>query len=434
MNQEVAVIVDSSYTISARSVETGAVLSRTTMQLMGAIEAPDYGTISSDAVSQFMPANSLDTAGVTVDDIDALKLVMLVGNGEFVGDSLAFMGMEVYPLTKQLTTPIYSNFNPEGYYDSSRLLGSTVYNLTHAAEPDSIKNMHNSFYTLSVDLPREMGQQLFTDYVNNPTLFSSPTEFAKYFPGLYLKNSYGSGRITRIASTTMQMMYHKNAVNDAGRDTTYYKTGTYFAVTPEIIANNDIELEIAPEIRSKVADGDVVMLAPAGLDVELTFPAREIISTYRAGTTEGLAIVNNISFVIPVEQIENKYDILPPETVLLVLSKQRESFFLENKLPDNITSFQTTRSPQSDGSSAYVFPDMRDYILSLMDKDEITDDDVTFSLVPVTLTTEANNDYYGNVNSTLTAVVPYVIEPKMVKILTEKVKIKFVYTLQTTNF
>lgn len=432
VSDEVSVVVDSSFTLTANSVRVDAVLSRTTVQMLGVIDAPEYGIIRSDVVTQFMPANTFVTEGVTVNDIDSLKLVMLVNRGAFVGDSLAFLGMEVYPLTRQLTTPMYSNFIPDGYYDTSDMLGSTVYNLTKTAEPDSLQS--NNYFTISVDLPVEMGRRFFTEYQNNPATFSSPTAFAKYFPGLYIKNSFGSGRITRVASTTMRMYYRQNVVNDKGNDTTYYQVGSYFAVTPEIITNNDITLDIAPEINRRVSEGQSILLAPAGLEVQIAFPGRELVQTYLKGTDGALGVVNTLSLELPVEKIENKYDISMPEDVLLVLKKDKDEFFIQNKLPDNATSFRATLSLLSDGTPAYVFSDMRQYIVNLLAQESITDDDVTFMLVPVTAVSETSSDYYGGTTSTLTAINPYVTEPKMANILTQKAKIKFVYTRQTTNF
>ena len=176
------------------------------------------------------------------------------------------------------------------------------------------------------------------------------------------------------------------------------------------------------------------MLAPAGLNVELTFPAREIISAYRTGTRNGIGVVNLLTFTLPVENIENEYNVDAPGEVLLVLKKDLDNFFLKNSLPDNVTSFRATLGTLANGYQGYSFSDMRTYIVNLMEKETIADEDVTFVLLPITVTTESNKDYYGSANTTLTAVDPFVTAPKMARILPEKAKINFVYSLQTTNF
>ena len=428
---EVTIVVDSTFTLTGSSVRSEAVLSRTVIQIMGVIDGPEFGYMKSDVVTQFMPANSIDTAGVTWQDVDSLKLVMYVNSGSFVGDSLALMGMEVYPLTRQLSVPIYSNFDPEGYYDSSNPLGSLVYDLLKSSEPDSLKGL--VYHTLRVKLPQSLGQDFFREYVNNPSTYSSPTNFAKFFPGLYIKNTYGSGRITRIGNTVMEMYYHRNTTTEAGKDTTIYKVGTYFAVTPEIITNNDISLDMSKSVTDAADAGEVLIVAPTGLNAQLNFPAPDIIRAFNTGTQNGLGVVNALTFTVPVETIANKYDISVPDNVLLVLKSEYEDFFLNNKLTDEVTSFRATLSTLADGTKAYVFSDMRQYIVELMAKESITPDDYTFMLVPVNVSAESSNDYYGNSSETITGIIPYVSEPRMARIAVEKAKIKFVYSLRTTD-
>lgn len=41
-----------------------------------------------------------------------MKFVMQMTNGCYTGDSVIPMGLKVYPLTKALPSPIYSNFDP----------------------------------------------------------------------------------------------------------------------------------------------------------------------------------------------------------------------------------------------------------------------------------------------------------------------------------
>ena len=432
VDDEITIVVDSTFTVTGSSVLNEAVISRTVMQLLGEIDAPEFGYMSSDIVTQFMAANVIDTTGVTVADVDSLKLVMLVNKGAYTGDSLALMGVKVYPLNKQLSAPIYSNFDPAGYYDSSTLLGSTVYNLALESEPDSSRAA--TYHTVTVDLPVELGRKFFTEFIENPATFSSPSAFSSFFPGLYITNSYGSGRLTRIGNTSMKLYYHQNLKTEAGKDTTIYKVGNYFAVTPEIISNNDITFDISPNIRDMAAEGNTLLVAPVGMNIELSFPGREIVAAYRKGTAAGLGVPNVLSFRLPVEAIENSHNIGMPTDVLLILKKDVNDFFLQNKLPDNQTSFTASVSTMSDGTTVYYFPDMLQYVTNLLSKDSIADEDVTFMLIPVAITVETNTNIYGETTTTMTGVTPYVSEPKMAKISLEKAKINFVYSKQTTKF
>lgn len=76
LQDQIDVVVDSSYTVSGRSVINARVQSRTTHQLLGVIDAKGFGNLKSDIVTQFMPAASIDTSYVTINDIDSVKLIL----------------------------------------------------------------------------------------------------------------------------------------------------------------------------------------------------------------------------------------------------------------------------------------------------------------------------------------------------------------------
>ena len=106
-------------------------------------------------------------------------------------------------------------------------------------------------------MPQALGRELFTAYKANPTNYSTPTAFAKnVFKGIYVKTTYGNGRISRIAQTSMRMYYHKTEKTASGKDSIIRYVGNYFAVTPEIITNNNIRLSMADNLKDMVADGN----------------------------------------------------------------------------------------------------------------------------------------------------------------------------------
>ena len=75
-------------------------------------------------------------------------------------------------------------------------------------------------------------------------------------------------------------------VNDVEKDTIYNLVRSYMAVTPEVITNNNIDLTISPEIRGMINSGDNILIAPAGTEVELTFPLADILASYRRGASK----------------------------------------------------------------------------------------------------------------------------------------------------
>ncbi len=428
IQDEIEIIMDSSFTVTGKSVVNSRIQSRTVTQLLGIIDAKGYGKLQSDIVTQFMPAGTIDTTDVSIDDIDSLKLVLYTNKGGYVGDSVVPMGLNVYPLTKQLPSPIYSDFNPADYYSKDNVIGSNVYAANALGETEKVADL--SYRYVYVDLPVSLGRELFQKYKENPASYSTPSQFAQIFPGLYISNTYGSGRVMRIIGSEIKMYYHKTVtMSGTGRDSTYHKVGNYFAVTPEIITNNNISLTMSDDIMAMAQNGDAIVLAPAGMDVELTFPTREIISSYRANSGN-LAVVNTLTFEIPAEEIVNDYKIAPPPYLLLVKSSEKDAFFAESKITDDKTSFYAV---YDSNSKSYKFSSMRQYLLDMLNKGNVTDEDVTFTLTPVTIQTENYTSYY---NSTvyINDIVPYVETPAMVKLNFDKAKINLTYSKQSGTF
>lgn len=429
VEDRISITVDSTFTITGRSVANSAVQSRTLLQLLGRIDAAGYGSLSSDVVTQFMPSSSLDTAGVTVNSIDSLKLMMAVYHGNFVGDSVTPMGIEVYRLNRDLPSPIYSNFDPTGYYDPSQKIGSLIYNTSTLGESDSLKNA--SYHTISVKLPRELAQEFFTAYKNNPSNFSSPSAFINnVFKGIYIRNSYGNGRLTLVSNTLMRAYYRRTTKKDDGTDTIQSAMANYFAVTPEIVTNNNIGLNLAPTVTDLIANGDNLVVSPTGYDVEFEFPLRDIISSYKANKGDESAI-NTLTFSLPVDSVPNDFGFGPAPSMLLILKNKKAEFFQNNNLPDNITSFS---ADYDSTNRRYYFGSLRSYLMSMIDKEDITPDDYTFVLTPVYISVETSGDYYYGTTTTVTAVTPYISAPSMTKILFDKAKIKFTYSNQMINY
>ena len=74
IEDEIEIVMDSSYTVTGKSIENNRVQSRTLTQMLGIIDTKEYGYLKSDIITQLMPTGKIDTTGVTVNDIDSIKL------------------------------------------------------------------------------------------------------------------------------------------------------------------------------------------------------------------------------------------------------------------------------------------------------------------------------------------------------------------------
>ena len=430
VDDETQIIVDSAFTATAHAVTNPVVQSRTLTQLIGRLDAKQFGKISSDFVCQFLPTLNLDTLGVTEEAIDSVKLIMFMTPGDFTGDSLVPMGMQVYPLTKALPSPIYSDFDPTGYYDPTPI-GEQVYT-AHAMYSDSINSL--SYRSITVTLPVSLGREIFRKFSQQPDIFASPEQFAQWFPGLYVTTSFGSGRIININETRINFYYRQHGTTSVSenvqKDTVYNRVKSYLAVTPEVVTNNDISLTMSTSLTERIAAGDPILVAPAGTEVQLTFPTARLIEAYRSGAGQ-LSVLNDLTFTIPAEEIANDYNIAPPEQILLILSNLKDKFFADNKITDSKTSFVATYNA---ATKSYTFSSMRQYLLQMLEKTSITDDDCTFTITPVNVQNETtSSSYYSSGTTYVTTIGPYVTKPAMVNLDIKNAKIKLTFTRQSAK-
>ena len=212
VDTDLEIVVDSSFQkmITAESIPNDSVVGRTITQLIGRISIPGYGKLETDFLTQFMSASTFDTVGV--DRLDSLVLYLSYNTESFTGDSLAPMQLSVYPLEKQLQSPVYSSIDPADYYNAqSAPIALKSYNASFLGLPDSLVKL--GYKTIRVKLPDAMAEQFFEKYKTDPLIFSSPSRFTQYFPGFYVKTSYGSGCVVNVQNSVMNLHYTKTTLS-----------------------------------------------------------------------------------------------------------------------------------------------------------------------------------------------------------------------------
>ena len=173
--------------------------------------------------------------------------------------------------------------------------------------------------------------------------------------------------------------------------------------------------------------------------MEFTFPAQDILDKYYS-QSGSLAVINALNFSIPVKTIDNDYGLLPPPYILMVKKSQKDKFFATTQINDNLSSFYAT---YDSSTQSYSFSSMRDYIIDLVKKGEVTSDDVEFVICPVQVSFYSNSSssslygyYYGyyGYNTTsmqVSTITPYVTEPVMTILDLDNAKIDFTFSKQT---
>lgn len=424
LEDQVQIVVDSNFTVTGRSVAVPSVRPRTLTELIGAIDIPAYGTMRSSVVAQFLPAVYLDTANYTAANMDSVFMNFRYTPGSFIGDSVAPMGITVYPLTRALPQNLTSDFDPTGYYDPNKVLGTKVYT---ASTLDDSEGATLATRTVAVRLPLEFGRKLFEAFEANPADFASGAAFtANVFPGVYIESSFGSGRLLQVARTSITWHMSKITYNTTTeKNDTVKAEQECFTVAPEVLNNNNITVDYSPAMLEKINSGSTMLVAPAGYEAEIRLPVPELIASYKASGAR-LTVLNSVTLNIPADTIASNGEVTPPPYVLLVLKKERDEFFAQSKLPDNKTSFYATYA-----SSGYTFSGLNTYLNELMDSDEeLKEEDYTFSIVPVAVEFERDANSYYSTSYIVSSVLPYIQAPVAAELNLAKAKVKLTYSKQ----
>ncbi|MCM1152156.1 MAG: DUF4270 domain-containing protein [Muribaculum sp.] len=435
---DVTINVDSTaFNLNGKTVEALSIDSRSTTTMLGSINVADYGRLNCSYVTQLLPASDVSIPdSIAPTDIDSVRLILRIPMSTITGDTLSPQQLTVYRLKDQLPADINSSYDPEGKYYPTPL-GKRNYTLSGIAlgNGEISGTSKNRGISLRVTLPRELGVDALQRYRTNPDIFQWPEEFAKVFPGLYVKSSFGKGCIASISSSEVYVYTHHKAYTSVPGENGSYTTvlkeirdsTCFFTSAPEVLSSNIISYTPSEIIHNLALSADPVVTSPGGYNARITFPARELLKTFREKDVN-LSVINNLTFFIPAHKVDNQLGIGVPPKLLMVKTSEADAFFSEGKVPDDKTSFVCTFS---ETDSSYKFGSLRSYIVALNEKEEITEDDCDFMLIPVQTETESVTQSDGTVTEYYTGCVPYMAKPTMCRLFTDRAVIVFTYSNQT---
>lgn len=438
-SSEITINVDSlTYNLNAKTIAAPTLESRSMYNLLGSINVPEYGSLNCSYVTEFLPAESLSLPDtITSAEIDSVKMILSVPKAYVTGDTLAPQQVKVYSLTKNLPSDIQSNFDPNGYYNPSEPLTSKSYTLSGYSFNDTTYN-GSSIVQIKTSLPVDFGREVVKAYETNPDIFIWPQEFAKYWPGIFVESTFGKGCIAPVQNTSIFAYFPQTktstTTDDEGNSQVVYNqvpdSVCLFTTAPEVLSSINISFKPAQQLEDMITEGKNVITTPGGYTVAFTFPAIDVLEEYWNEEYD-MGVINNLIFSIPAKLIPNSFNIGLPPALLMVKSSQLDSFFSEGKIPDNENSFTSIFNPKN---YSYTFEGMRNYIVNLRDKgkENITSEDIEFTLVPVNVTSEDYRD--PNTGATITAITsvrPYTIMPSMVELDTANALIVFTMSNET---
>lgn len=298
------------------------------------------------------------TGTMAGDSVVSTQLVVYYSS--WFGDSLNACRMSVYELDKKLDKNRYTNIDPEEYYnkfDSKSLLGRKAYSAYDTSVPDSVRNATDAqgqktfFPNIIFPLDKKtFGEdRILKVYREHPEYFKNADAFIdNVFKGVYVKSDYGDGTILYIYRVDLQMQFRFHVTDETtgvaikkkdGSDSLFYSISPVFASTKEVIqANQFLNSDI---IKEKAAEtGHTYIKSPAGIFTEATMPYDDIYSQLTNDTLNAVKLTfNNYNI-----ESSYEYSMSAPNEVLLIRKQDLKSFFEDNKIRDNITSFTATHN------------------------------------------------------------------------------------------
>lgn len=418
--------------VASQSVAVSSFDSRSQSHLLGRLSSDEFGDLSCSFVGQMMAVSNMSIPdSIDVNRVDSIKMIFSMPRGQFMGDSLAPQQLTVYRLSKQLPSDIKSDFDPSAYYSSSDLLGKKTYTLSNLTLTDTVKANRKDI-RIDIDLPKSFGEEIFTAYRTHPETFQWPETFNKFFPGIYVTRTFGSGCVANAKKVEMMLYYHflaNKAFTEDGvttiRQIHIRDSVALFATAPEVLSSTNVEFKPAGYIKDKIAAGETILTSPGGFNARISFPAQTIVDKF-IDRDKTLAVISGLKFTIPAMVVSNNLGLTPPPYLLMIKTGEIEDFFANNKVPDDVSSFY---AKYSSTSGEYVYNNMREYILPLIESEHCEESDMDFTLIPVNIETQSYT-YNSKTYTVVTSCTPYMQRLSMVRLDTSAARIVFTYSLQ----
>lgn len=397
------------FSVASETMLAGSVIARSETGYLGKMIDPETkSTVTGNLMSQFhilsnfqLPAKdsimSRDANNEIIADSCDIRLYFTT----YYGDSLSQMKLTAHELTKPVEEGkvYYSDFDPEaeGYVrpaEQGGIAEKRSFTLTDFTEADNIRNkknynrniiirLNNSYKDKNGVTYNNYGTYLLRKYQENPSTFKNQYHFLHDIcPGFYFKIDGGAGAMAQIQVAQLNI-YFKNK-----QDGKVSAISTNFVSTEEVLQltnfsnDNTLLQQLANEPEH------TYLKTPAGLFTKLSLPVSEIMEGHENNSINSAKIIlyreNN--------KTASKYQFDIPQNVVMLPVDSLQSFFKNNRLPDNKTSFLAAYNNATNG---YVFNNISG-IINLFAYNKTMPNWGKVVIVPVELRTISQGSGNGN--------------------------------------
>lgn len=407
-------------TLKYTDLNPDGVFSRTSSAYLGKFTDPDFGTYTTDFITQINCTEGFEFPE-RLKDIESTTLELSYAS--FFGDSLAPMKVRVDVLKEAIDDTgenlglYYPSYEPEKFYNKNgNPLAEQEYavrdNSWSDAEIDSIKSANGYYPPLVINLDKKntwnigeeqhtgtFSQYLKAKYDENKNNFKDAYSFIhNVLPGFYVHNTSGEGSILYIGDIWLRMKVSYYITGSEGQDSLVY-TSIPFAATNEVFMST--RLNNSEDALDKLAEEKThtYLKTPAGLCTEVKLPLQEMYDALGTDTLNSVSMAFTKYKNVSDNSASSPYKMGTPQNLLLIRKNEVKDFFEQRKNYDSKTTFLGTYSSTTNSYSfsqvnrliSQIFSDMRT-------KEEPTegwDEYNTMVLIPVKTETDSQGNTIG---------------------------------------
>lgn len=448
-----------SFDIESRSILADSVLSRATTGSIGKVRDPETGAyVTGDFMAQFyclenfqFPEKSKlvtydEEGNVKKDTVQADSCELRLFYSSFYGDSTSTQKLTAYEMSKPMNEDknYYSNFDPmaKDYIRDIREDGihkDKVYALTdfNVAKNERDTSTYEPYITIKLNDPyidkdgkkyNNYGTYVMQKYYDNPSNFKNAYTFRNnVVPGFYFKHKSGLGNMAYIDASQLNIYFKYMNAN------TVANALNVFWGTEEVLQTTNYTNDKATLTKLAEDDSCTYLKTPAGIFTEVTLPIEDIMRNHESDNIAGASL----SFQRINSTSGSKYNFGAPQTVLLIPKDSLYSFFENQEVYNNRTSYVTTLSTSASTTSSgnsYTFSNISGIITAMaaIDKSSRSRDWNKAVIIPVTVTTTSTSTsssssyyyyyYYGSSSSSSSSTTPAKVAHDMTLKSTKLVK------------
>ena len=379
-------VFDTIMNIEARTVKIDSIYAKSYNGFLGNFYDSEYGDIKAGYLCQYYASQGFSDSiiGTRGNEIDSVRLQVFYLS--YIGDSLAPMEVSVYPIVKPLENDYYSNVDPAKYCDLSTPWAKKTYTARDLNVSDSINSLSDYAKSVSITLPKSIGQNLYEEYLKAGGTFGSIDNFNQLFPGTYLESSFGIGSILKVDLTEMYVFYTRDYTTtstETGADSSYVGVdAAVFTATKELMLLNNFRSKHDDNLYLQSSADTMYMKSPVGICSEITIPVPDILKSI------GRKKFSSINLRINAYPKSNREYALPfpgrnsegtSLAKLLLIEPDSVQSFLENqKVADSYTSYTAVMDTVN---NCYQFNNIASVVQNAIDN--APDKPLKLLLVPV---------------------------------------------------